>query len=78
VARLILITHLPPREILNLTPDQTEILLEEYVARNQTGDEPQKIEPQALGLSPHSAETVDSDLARRVKAEMAEKFKPKT
>jgi hypothetical protein len=74
-----LVTHLPPAEVLKLTPDQSGVILEEYTAMNSTGEE--EVKPVDLNsmtgpgsnsaaLTPQSGANTDDDLGARVKAEM--------
>jgi phenylpyruvate tautomerase PptA (4-oxalocrotonate tautomerase family) len=74
IARVCLITHWPPAQVLNLTPEQTAVIIEEYVAMNDTGERAQEMPLGDLKVARHTGSAEESELAQRVKAEFAAKL----
>lgn len=72
-------THLAPAVVLQMTPDQTEVILEEYVAMNRVDSGDETVEPQALGVQPRvqaasATASGEPSLAQRIQAELAERL----
>lgn len=74
IARLILITHLAPEVVIRLTPEQSTLLFEEYVAMNSTDDQRADLETFDDRVRPMSAQT-EPRFGARLRAELEAKLK---